>query len=281
MKRIAAVLITLAPFLFFPSCKKSVDQIAPALLLVRNQQSLEVDEYHLPDYDYALVDFPLLFRKKYDGSGHLQEIDLAYEDDMIANYNLEHDLIVREKGLQVFLLSKADLSDTSVAITLNITGRVVSIHVKRDVNDLGGYGDTEYFLYRDNRVSYIQYVPDPNKFSSGNSTDTVYYDTHGNPSAFMNNHYQYDYTKKMPFQFYIDDQMEGDIGFYICQYLGYFPEVTSPPNLRTHVQADEFNDYLGAYQYDAAGRLVSYGYFSAPGNYGVGGGVTIAWHLRW
>jgi hypothetical protein len=179
-----------------------------------------------------------------------------------------------QKDLKVYLLKKTDLSDTGMVIQLNDKGRVVSCHIAREVNEIHGSGESEYFFYKGNRIWYITTVPDTNgHFIPYSTTDTVHYDSHGNPSSFAFNTYQYDYTRKVDFQYYIDDQMESDYGYYVCQYLGYFPEVTSPPNLRIHTQADEFNLPLVDQQFDAAGRMISY-------DYSFSGFVTIAWHLR-
>jgi hypothetical protein len=254
----------------FCACKKT-NHSSP---LPRDQETLLVDEYHLPQYDGALLDFPLLFKKKYDHSGKLNEMDFSFENTFVPSYSLEHDYSIVGKGQKVYLLKLTDPGDTGVIVTLNGQDRVTSCHIAKEVNDIHGIPETEYFYYKGDRIWYIKTVPDPGVdqwFST--SYDTVHYDSHGNPAVFGPNTYQYDYSRKIEFQYYIDDQMESNPGYYICQYLGYFPEVTSPLNLRSHVQADEFNLTLSDYQFDAAGRMISY-------TYSIFGAVTIAWHLR-
>jgi hypothetical protein len=146
--------------------------------------------------------------------------------------------------------------------------------VAQEINDIHNLAEIEYFYYKGNRIWYIKTILGGNADRpSQTGVDTVYFDSHGNPAKFGPNTYQYDYTRRVNFQYYIDDQMESVPGYYVCQYLGYFPEVTSPPNLRIHVQADEFNLTLLDYQFDPAGRMISY-------EYSIFGGVTIAWHLR-
>jgi hypothetical protein len=254
----------------FCACKKN---IPASLFPPRTQESLLVDEYLLPQYNGALFDFPLLFKKKYALSGKLNQIDLSFENTFVPAYSLEHDFSVVQNGLKLYLLKTSDPTDTGVVITLNGQGKVTSCHVTKETNDINGRAEMEYFYYKNDRIWYIKTVPDAGvDFTFPPSEDTVYYDSHGNPAVFAFNTYQYDYTRKIAFQYYIDDQMESTPGYYVCQYLGYFPEVTSPPNLRIHVQADEFNLTLSDYQFDAAGRMISY-------NYSIFGGVTIVWHL--
>ncbi len=268
MKNAFALCAVLA---IFCACKKS---IPASLIPPRNQETLLVDEYLSPQYDAALLDFPLLFKKKYTSSGKLSEMDFSFDDTFVAADSLEHDFSIVQKGLKVYLLKVTDPSDTGVVITLNGQGRVTSCHITQEINDIHRQAEMEYFYYKGGRIWYIKTVPDANADNFyGPSVDTVYFDNHGNPAAFGPNTYQYDYTRRVNFQFYIDDQMESVLGYYVCQYLGYFPEVTSPPNLRIHVQADEFNLTLLDYQFDPAGRMISY-------EYSIFGGVTIVWHLR-
>jgi hypothetical protein len=272
MKKVAFAFMACTALANFCSCKKT---IAPASLFpLRDQQTLLVDEYLLSNFSGILFDFPLLFKKKYDASGKLNEIDLSFEDDLAPSYALEHDCSVIQAGLKVYLLKKTNPADTLMTIALNVAGRVTSCHVAHELNDITGSTQMEYFYYKDNRIWYIKTVPDANPdYSTMPSWDTVHYDSHGNPAVFVYNAYQYDYSRKIGYQYYIDDQMESTPGYYVCQYLGYFPEVTSPPNLRIHVQADEYNLSLVNYQFDPAGRMIGYGYYFYTG-------VTIAWHLH-
>lgn len=256
--------------IFFFSCNKINEILDHSHLPL---PTCEVAEYHVPFLDGFFLDFPLMFRKTYDAKGNLEEIDFAFSNTL-GFLAAAHDMIVKYSGQRVFLLSKANPSDTTMTIILNIQGRPVSCTIAAELNDDEGhgYGDTEYFTYKNNRIFSIRGV---NSAPHGyQATDTVFYDTHGNPSRFGANSYQYDYTKKVKQQYLDDDQQEYTLGYYICQYLGYFPEVTSPPNLRTHVQADEFTYNLTAYRFDWEGKLVSYSYGGTTAD------VIVAWHCH-
>ena len=271
MRKVALAFAMALALVFVGSCKKTNPASSP---IPRDQHTLVVDEYLLPLYDNAIFDFPLLFKKKYDQVGRFNELDFSFENTLVASYSLEHDYSVVQNGLTLYLLKVGDPTDTGVKVILNGRGKAVSCHIAKDINDIHGIAETEYFFYKNDRIWYIKTVPDGGADNSLQpSYDTVYFDTHGNPSRFGFNTYQYNYTKKVDFQYYIDDQMESSPGYYICQYLGYFPEVTSPPNLRIHVQADEFSLDLLDDQFDPAGRMISYQYSNF-------GGVVIAWHLR-
>ena len=99
--------------------------------------------------------------------------------------------------------------------------------------------------------------------------DTIRYDNYGNVLSHGTTRYQYDYSKKPRQQFYCDDFMGADESFYLLQYLGYFPELNNPVNLRTYTYTEEFSGPLTDHQFDGEGRLISYEFESSP--------VTITW----
>ena len=99
--------------------------------------------------------------------------------------------------------------------------------------------------------------------------DTIRYDNYGNVLSIGTMTYQYDYSKRPRQQFYCDDFMGDDEPFYLLQYLGYFPEINSPVNLRTYTSAVVFRGPLTNHQFDGEGRLISYDLASTP--------VTITW----
>jgi hypothetical protein len=95
--------------------------------------------------------------------------------------------------------------------------------------------ELEYYFYKDNRVTFIKqttlFAGDDGFFLK--STDTVRYDKFGNPMSYGFNTYTYDYTKKGGQKFYADIFMGVESDFYLLQYLGFFPEINNPPNIRT------------------------------------------------
>jgi hypothetical protein len=61
--------------------------------------------------------------------------------------------------------------------------------------------------------------------------------------------------------------------FYLLQYLGFFPEVTSPVNVRTGVTTgSDTGGPLTDQQFDAEGRLIGYEIDFIP--------VTITWNCK-
>jgi hypothetical protein len=272
----------IAAFLLLNSCSKTIPANAtfPDPLTGDDQ----VAEYHIPTFDaFFNTKFPNLFRKTYDPSGKiLKEIVFSFTDDLTFSTILEYqlDLMVHQKGRIVFLIKKdsvqkAPSADTVARIYLNQKGRPDScIGTGALDEDAEGHpAETEYYFYKDNRLQVVRnFLVDGGPIPTSGG-DTIHYDKYGNPSSFGSNSYQYDYTRTAKQQFYCDDYMGGDDEFYLLQYLGYFPEVTSPPNIRTFVtQFDEGARFsLSNHQFDAQGRLISYAYFgSTP--------ITITWN---
>jgi hypothetical protein len=68
--------------------------------------------------------------------------------------------------------------------------------------------------------------------------------------------------------------MERDRVFYLLQYLGFFPEVTNPPNLRTRAATTDIPQGLPLTnpQFDPEGKLISYGFIE--------GTTTITWNCK-
>jgi hypothetical protein len=97
--------------------------------------------------------------------------------------------------------------------------------------------------------------------------------------SFASNTYEYDYSKKGKEQFYSEDYQGNDWPFYLLQYLGFFPEVNSPVNIRTHIVGS--GDYYGSFfnhTFDAEGKLISYDFGNPPGTVGDPPDVTITWN---
>lgn len=251
----------------------------------------KLNELHnlLPDCDvsaYTLTRFqqnpyggvtPVLFTKTYDKFGKMAtEIDFTFWDALLIPQFHAHQLLITSNGQKLFLLDKNNPHDTVVTIVLNNEGRPESCESNNELNDSYGdaHGELEKYVYKNNRVIAIKSTDPAAGEGEGlitSHTDSIHYDSHGNVSSFGDNSYQYDYTKKAKQQFYCDDLMEFDDGFYLLQYLGFFPEVTSPVNIRTHVNAVVFTGDITSHQFDGEGKLTGYGF---------AGGVTIAWHCQ-
>jgi hypothetical protein len=126
--------------------------------------------------------------------------------------------------------------------------------------------ESEYYYYKNNRFLAVKDNKSDEPFppTSETRTDTVQYDKFGNPSSFLGNSYQYDSSRTVASQFLADDFVGRDDLFYLLEYLGYFPEITSPVNIRTktftiEVPVGSTNGITDKNQkFDREGRLISY-----------------------
>jgi hypothetical protein len=284
MKRIAISFVgTMTMCFFFLSCQKS------SLGGYDNGSWLKGDcqvaEYHYGIYDLINPEaMPYLFKKTFDPSGKLvREIDCYFWSEEspheITTPQFHHTLVVEQKGYMIYFFNKNNLknrsSDTVASVKLNKDGRpqqcianaeLISPRISFGLDSMV----TEEYIYRDNRVFAVK-----SKFLRTGSfpgmhpsimIDSLYYDFYGNLLSFGLNNYQYDYSRKADHQFYSMDYMKGNWPFYLLQYLGFFPEVTSPVNIRTNLIADEsLNGPLLNHVFDAEGKLVSYRLGSADG----------------
>jgi hypothetical protein len=278
----AVVLTTATIIMLFNSCMKDVPLGNFFNPLVGGCQ---VAEYHVAQFDALFpTPPPYLFRKTYDPSGRIvQEIDCNFTNDILPTDLLSTTLYlnIAQKGRVVFLIKKdtlkADFPDTLFRIYLNVAGRPDSCIGAPGSEPQAGPAsfEKEYYTYKDNRVTvvkmnitFIYGAPNYEYFA-----DTVKYDKYGNPSSFNGNIYSYDYTRKAQQQFYCDDYMGAESDFYLLQYLGYFPEVTSPVNVRTGVNTgSDTGGPLYDQRFDAEGKLIAYTLDALP--------VSITWNCR-
>jgi hypothetical protein len=272
-------------FMLFLSCQKSSDRFDN----FRNplQGDCQVAEYHYGLYDqYFPAGIPFLFKKTFDASGKtLKEIECFFWPEVPPSQILlpefHHIFKVEQRGRMIFLINKVtnkgNIPDTVARITLNNEGRAKSCTANSELFPGGwpSYLDssvTEEYIYSNNRILAIKsnYIgPVPVTFF-----DSLHYDKYGNVLSFRDNSYQYDYSRKAKQQFYCQDYMD-DWPFYLLQYLGFFPEVTSPINIRTYMVADaSLNGALTNHKFDAEGKLISYvfDYGSVP--------ITIVWNCK-
>jgi len=239
----------------------------------------QVAEYHSAQFDSLyppLQQHPLhyLFGKKFDHSGKLTEIicsfnDYQYQFEIIP---FQLDLHVFDKGRIIYLLTLDTTghgaTDTSARIYLGWDGRPDScvgnyrLVANRTAESQGI--EKTFFTYRDHRLFSVRTDINYGGFFPSSETDTVHYDPYGNPLSFAGNSYEYDYTRKAKQQFYCDDYMGNLHEFYLLQYLGYFPEITSPENIRTaYNQSPEPSPVftpvpITNHQFDGEGRLTAY-----------------------
>jgi len=220
----------------------------------------DVAEYLKPDYDLFNLGFPYLFKKKYDQSGKkVEEIDCTF-DNLTEPEEMRHFvLLVQQKGQRVYLLDKINPNDTVMKANLNSKGRVEYYETNGSLDWTNGTTHTfASFFYKNNRLELLKYG------SSGSqgdftSEDSLHYDPQGNLLAYRSNHYVYNYTRPVAAQFYIDENMEGSTnGYYLLQYLDFFPEVTNPPNLRVYGSISFYGRDYDNQTFDAEGKLTGY-----------------------
>jgi hypothetical protein len=191
-----------------------------------------------------------------------------------------HDFIVEQKGRMIYLVNKqtnkAGTPDTVARITLNEKGRAISCaaNSELDPDAMLNPAVTEYYIYKNDRVIAVRSdykglsASIPHEVFEYTIIDSLTYDKYGNILTFNHNSYQYDYNRKAKQQFYCDDFMGSDEPFYVLQYLGFFPEVNCPPNVRTLVETEVFSGDLSNHRFDSKGRLIGYNFYLP---------ITITW----
>jgi len=229
----------------------------------------QVAEYHLTQFDqYFTQPLHYLFGKKFDHSGKVEEIICSFTADLLPSMVLpfQLDLHIIDKGRKVYLLTLDTIGhgapDTSAIIYLNAEGRpdscVGNYRLLPSIAPVKTAWEKEFYYYKDHRVFAVR----TDNFFANNfflsSIDTIRYDRFGNPLSFAGNSYEYDYSRKAKLQFYADDYMQNLDEFYLLQYLGYFPEITSPPNVRTRFSTVVGSLTITNHQFDAEGRLIYY-----------------------
>ncbi|MDO6432218.1 hypothetical protein Q4E93_16575 [Flavitalea sp. BT771] len=233
----------------------------------------QVAEYHIPLFDHILpqpLHYP--FGKKFNDSCKLTEIICSFDNEQLPSdvIPFQLDLHVIDQGRTIYLLTRDTTghgaTDTTARIYLGWNGRPDScvcnyrllFHRTAESHATG----KTFFTYRDHRLFSVRNDNDYNNGFPFSGTDTVRYDQLGNPLSYSQNSYEYDTTRKARQQFYCDDYMGSSHTFYLLQYLGYFPEITSPPNVRTKVtRFFESGSYtLTGHQFDQEGRLIAYSY---------------------
>jgi hypothetical protein len=276
-----AMLLTAIAATLLGSCNKSLPSEGFFNPLIGGCQ---VAEYHIPQFDqFFPTPPPYLFRKSFDATGKIVTgMDCSFTNDIVPAtlpmFTLH--ITVVQQGWTVLLISKStgkegNIPDTVGRIYLNRTGRPDScVGVGIDPFEPLSLV-TEHYYYKNDRIFAVNDITYVSHNFILDRTDTITYDRFGNPLSFVHNSYQYNYSRRPKEQFYCDDFMEVDRVYYLLQYLGFFPEVTNPPNLRTAVTTVE-SDFPVAVvdpQFDSEGKLISY----VPS---YGGATTITWNCK-
>lgn len=258
MKRLhAAVLCSLLSIAIFSGCKKDDKPSA------KECQVQQFDSNTDLFYNGVFGPIPYLFSKTFDLNGKVNTID-AFVYPLGEATRQQAKLEYRNQ--MVYLLDQ-NSSDTIMIVWLNNAGRVIKAQEKSGFRYKNTSPVMSYeFMYNSENKLY-QYTAEnrsnptyPSKF-----TLPVEYDGNGNCTRASNSYFTYDLTRTAKKQFYFDSESLGNywLGFKLLEYLNYFPEITSPANIRTNTKVMEgtyviMNTALSNHQIDVDGKLISY-----------------------
>ncbi|MEJ7738985.1 MAG: hypothetical protein WKF97_16285 [Chitinophagaceae bacterium] len=205
--------------------------------------------------------YPYLFAKKYDHTGKIiKEITCTFENIVRPDLMPVFNLVIKQKGLNVFLLNKNNLLDTALKVLLNHNGKVIWSEASYDLIQQNNYYRSSLFnryTYKDNRLFSVE--SNYTDTSGRGLIDTLLYDSRGNILKVGSSSYEYDVSINVKKQFYIlTDYMNSQNGFFLLQYLGFFPEVTNPANLLTNYTSGWGRREVFDHTFDASGNLISY-----------------------
>lgn len=253
--------------LFFCACKKA----SSLPRVIQQKLACDVAQYSLNLGGYPTLNDTTLFQKTYDAEGKaVTEIECVFYEPYASDlnggyiYGPHHDLLVTKSGSSLILRDKNNLADTVMVVLFNKDGRPASCVASpagnlTDTHNL--ISDTESFTYKGGRVFSVKTVD----FQT--EVDTVQYDSLGNLLSFAGNTYIYDYYRQATESFYIMDYQPRSHGYYLLQYLGYFPEVTNTTNIRSALSNLylRYQANLGEEQYDSAGRVIGFNFHFVQG----------------
>ncbi|HEV3324519.1 MAG TPA: hypothetical protein VG052_02895 [Puia sp.] len=244
----------------------------------------QVAEFHNSQFDmFYPTPPPYLFRKTFDARGKIVTgINCSFTNDILPmtlpSFTLH--LSVVQQDRMILLINQppgkeGDIPDIVGRIYLNRAGRPDSCVGAAGIDPFESEApETEHYFYKNDRLLAVHDIVYFSSNGTFDNTDTIAYDRLGNPLSFIHNSYQYDYRRREKQQFYCDDFMERDRVFYLLQYLGFFPEVTNPPNLRIRAATTDVpqGEALTNPQFDSGGKLISYGFIT--------GLNTITWDCK-
>lgn len=253
-----AIFFSLLSVALFSGCKKD-DK--PAAKECRVEQ---FESTRLFYYNKLNQQVPYLFKKTFNADGRVNSID-AFVYAGGAGARIQTGL--EYKNQMVYLQCKTS-NDTIMVLWLNATGKVVKAEEKSGLlsADYTVLRSFEFTYNSDNKLQqYVAedrlYPPIPRRFIM-----PVEYDANGNCTKCSNTSFTYDLTRTAKKQFYYDseDLATSWLGVKLLQYLDYFPEITSPTNIRIFTKAGSEDSYVFArtaltdHQLDADGKLISY-----------------------
>jgi hypothetical protein len=276
---LATAILLIGMSLLFSMCKKTS---TPGRII---QQKLACD---VARYMVTINQPQALFQKTYDAAGKsVTEISCSFFEpgfDVFSEgyFGHQHDLLVTKSGSSLILLDKNDPADTAMMVYFNKDGRPASsiTNLAGNITDNYLHGDTENFAYKGSRVFSVETL--------GAQVDTVRYDSLGNVLSFAGNNNIYDYDRQAAESFYITDFQQTDHGYYLLQYLGYFPEVTNTTNIRSNTSNSYWKVQVnnGSERYDSVGRVIEflstyvYGAGNNPNFFGLEPATAVTYHCQ-
>jgi hypothetical protein len=280
---VATVLLT-GMSLFLCGCKKA----STFARVIQQKLACDVAKYSVDIDNGVPASNVTVFQKTYDAEGKtVTEIECVFFEPFSSSsetsggssfYGLQHDLLVAKSDSSLLLRDKNNLADTAMLVLFNKEGRPTSsiTSLAGNITDNFHSGDTESFTYKGGRIFSVQELGFP--------IDTVHYDSLGNLLSFAGNTYIYDYDRQATESFYITDYQARDHGYYLLQYLGYFPEVTNTTNIRSNLSNSDltYKANLAGEQYDPAGRVIGFNTYVIQGTTfgGTSWSTAIGYHCQ-
>ena len=257
MKRLhAATLCSLLSLTIFSGCKKDDKPTA---------KECQVEQFATTrTLAYAPLSnvVPYLFKKTFDSQGRVNSIDAFVSPYGAASRQQAR---IEYKNQMVYILDNAS-SDTAMVIWLNNAGRITKAEEKSGFKYTYPTVPTVYQFTYDSNNRLQEYTV--NIFSSIPQNHVVKpaYDANGNCTKIQTAEFTYDLTRTAKKQFYFEDTElinSSWLGFKLLEYLNYFPEITSPKNIRINskIMAGTYvllNFDLQDHQFDSDGKVISY-----------------------
>jgi hypothetical protein len=252
---------------FFCTCKKA----STLPRVIQQKLACDVAQYSLNMGGYPTPNIATLFQKTYDAEGKaVTEIECVFFEphaflDGPSSYGPQHDLLVYKNDSSLILRDKSNMTDTAMIVLFNKEGRPAS-SITSSVGNLTDshthFADTETFVYKGGRIFSVKTV------DFQEEVDTVRFDSLGNLLSFAGNTYIYDYYRQATESFYMMDYQPRIHGYYLLQYLGYFPEVTNTTNIRSALSNSSLFEAvnLAQEQYDSEGRVIGFDTYAIVGS---------------
>jgi hypothetical protein len=257
MKRLhAALLCSLLYLILFSGCRKDDKPTAKECQVEQFESSRTLAYEELSNV------VPYLFKKTFDANGRVNTIDAFVSPFGRASRQQSR---LEYKNQMVYILDNSSV-DTVMLVWLNNSGRVIKAEEKSGFRYTYPTVPTVYrFTYdSDNRLQ--EYAVNISSSIPQNYVVKPAYDANGNCTKIQTAEFTYDLTRTAKKQFYFEDTElinSSWLGFKLLEYLNYFPEITSPKNIRINskIMAGSYvllNIDLNDHQFDSDGKLISY-----------------------